>query len=253
MSRILDLVENSLLGALYPTALKPVTATATRSIGVSAVQFIDRLLSNHGLRLAMPPKHSADEGVDWPAVAQTMVGRKRLRNIRELCAHIETDKIPGDWVECGVWRGGASIMARWCLDESRSVVCCDSFEGLPYDPGEPQWAGYDYLKVPVEEVVQNFKNYLCYENVRMVKGWFKDTLPGWVTPIAILRCDGDMYSSTMQILANLYHNVVRGGYVIIDDYNLPDCRRAVQDFCNLKHIAPQVKDIDGMGAYWSVE
>jgi hypothetical protein len=108
------------------------------------------------------------------------------------------------------------------------------------------------LKVGIELVKDNFKKYNALkENVVFVKGFFKDTMPNFQSEkIALLRLDGDMYSSTWEALENLYHKVSDGGYVIVDDYALNGCRKAIEDF-RIKHsIEDTVINIDGIGAYW---
>jgi hypothetical protein len=85
--------------------------------------------------------------------------------------------------------------------------------------------------------------------VIMIQGWFQDTLPGaksYVGDIAVLRLDGDWYESTKCCLDNLYGNVVKGGYIIIDDYQLPGCKKAVDEF--LGSYAPDTKiELDNNG------
>jgi hypothetical protein len=72
-----------------------------------------------------------------------------------------------------------------------------------------------------------------------------------VDRIALLRLDGDLYESTMQALTALYDKVSENGYVIIDDYHcVPQCARAVEDFCAMRNIAPVINEIDGVGVYW---
>jgi hypothetical protein len=82
----------------------------------------------------MDPAERA-EGKDWPTEAETMVGRARLDNLQECVTAVIQDNVPGDLVETGVWRGGASILMRAVLkaydDRMRSVWLADSFEGLP--------------------------------------------------------------------------------------------------------------------------
>jgi O-methyltransferase len=85
------------------------------------------------------------------------------------------------------------------------------------------------LAVSLEQVKANFDRYgLLDDQVRFLKGWFRDTLP--VAPIerlAVLRLDGDMYESPMDTLVNLYPKLSEGGYVIVDDYGaIPACRQA---------------------------
>jgi hypothetical protein len=55
------------------------------------------------------------KGRDWPGKAHTMIGFERLRNLRELMSHTISDRVPGDFVETGAWRGGACIYMRAVL------------------------------------------------------------------------------------------------------------------------------------------
>ena len=79
----------------------------------------------------------------------------------------------------------------------------------------------DLLAVTLDQVKANFKCYgLLDEQVKFLKGWFKETLPtAPIEKLAILRLDGDMYESTMDALVSLYPKVSPGGYVIVDDGN----------------------------------
>jgi O-methyltransferase len=71
-----------------------------------------------------------------------------------------------------------------------------------------------------------------------------------IDSLAVLRLDGDMYSSTIQVLEKLYDKVSIGGYIIIDDYALPGCEKATSDFRNSRGITDPLIDIDGTGAFW---
>jgi hypothetical protein len=68
--------------------------------------------------------------------------------------------------------------------------------------------------------------------------------------LAVLRLDGDMYSSTIDALTALYDKVSPGGFVIIDDYSLPTCREAVHDFRRDRGIEDLIVAIDAIGSYW---
>jgi O-methyltransferase len=114
----------------------------------------------------------------------------------------------------------------------------------------------DVLTVSLEEVKGNFARFgLLDDQVRFLKGWFCDTMPtAPIERLAILRLDGDLYSSTMDVLRNLYDRVSPGGYVIVDDYySWESCRRAVSDFVRETGIDPKIEKIDGGGAFWKVE
>lgn len=249
----LNLLEKTLTFSLWPEPLRTVDYFSKHDFKWWSAWMVDRLVSKLTKGIARVGIHwpiDREVGLAWPALAHTMVGRKRLANIRMLCSIVEAERVPGAFCECGVWRGGASMFARACLDESRKVIACDSFKGLPFDPSEPTWCIYDVLKVPQSEVCRNFENYGLLNNVEFKAGWFKDTLPTIQEPIAILRCDGDMYSSTMTILCNLHQHVSLGGFIIIDDWSIEHCRRAVEHFRHLEKITAPWIDIDGVSIYW---
>ena len=107
--------------------------------------------------------------------------------------------------------------------------------------------------MPLEHVKENFQRYgLLDEQVRFVKGWFRDTLPHVpIERLAVLRLDGDLYESTIQALDGLYHKLSPGGFVIVDDYgNVPACRQAVDDFRAHEGITDLIMPIDWGGVYW---
>jgi O-methyltransferase len=83
-------------------------------------------------------------------------------------------------------------------------------------------------------------------------GLFKDTLPTVpIEKLAILRLDGDMYSSTMDSLVNLYPKLYRDGYIIVDDYGSTEpCHKATDDFRASQKIDTLLNIIDAHGVYW---
>jgi hypothetical protein len=101
---------------------------------------------------------------------------------------------------------------------------------------------------------KNFENGLLDEQVKFLKGWFKDTLPNApIQKLALLRLDGDMYESTMDALLALYDKVSVGGYIIVDDYHVVEgCKRAIHDFLSQRNLNPVLEEIDGVGVYWKV-
>jgi len=195
--------------------------------------------------------------------SHTMIGRKRLENIEHCLDLIRTEGIPGDLIETGVWRGGATIFMRGYLAAydmpDRAVWVADSFEGLP-KPRLPQDDGWDFsatqmpiLAVPLDEVRENFRRYgLLDERVRFLKGWFKDTLRAApIGELALARLDGDIYESTMDALDALHERVVPGGFLIIDDYgDFEPCRRAVDEFRQRHGITAPLQQIDWTGVFW---
>jgi O-methyltransferase len=154
------------------------------------------------------------EGRDWPLNGETMIGLTRLQNIQDCVTDILRNNVPGDFIKTGVWRGGACIFMRVMLkeygDKQRTVWVADSLEGLP-----------------------------SQMNVAAL-----------IRQIALLRLDGDIYSSTMDSLESLYGRLSCGGYVSIDDYGaVPACKRAVDEFRVLSSINATMRRVDGSGIF----
>lgn len=193
----------------------------------------------------------------------SMIGRKRMDNLQSCIETILEENVPGDLIETGVWRGGATIFMRGMLAaygcNDRTVWVADSFEGVP-PPSYPQDAGMvldkswlPVLAVSLEKVQRMFKRYdLLDEQVRFLKGWFKDTLPGApIERLALLRLDGDLYESTMDGLNALYDKVSPGGFIIVDDYNaVKACKQAVEEFREARGIHDEIVGIDFAAVYW---
>lgn len=204
------------------------------------------------------------EGRDWPNQAHTMIGVHRLDNLHFCVEDVLARGVPGDLMETGVWRGGAAILMRAILKAKgvtdRVVWAADSFAGLPVPNAAKypmdaalDFSGYKELAVSLESVQMNFRRYnLLDDQVRFLKGWFRDTLPAApVQRLALLRMDGDLYESTMDALVHMYPKVSKGGYVIVDDYNdIPACRQAVQDYRAKHRITDEILPIDWSGAFW---
>jgi hypothetical protein len=245
-SLYLDLLKRSVLGLTYedPSDRSP----------ASVRDQARREPHNASLRL---------EGRDWPVVAPTMIGAARLDNVQRCIESVLQHDVPGDFIETGVWRGGAVIFMRGVLKAygvtDRCVWSADSFRGLPPPNAEkyPHDKGlhlehYKELAIPREEVERNFERYQLLDNqVRFLEGWFRDTLPtAPIERLALLRLDGDLYESTMDALTSLYDRLSPGGYTIIDDFSIPACARAVHDFRQARGIADEIVPIDWTGVFW---
>lgn len=251
----LNLLEDSLLGLLHSDPpLDPWHGIAVREsetvIGISPGPF------NLADRLA---------GRDWPSTALTMIGKARMRQLREAVETVFNEGVDGDFIETGVWRGGACIYMAGVLAAQganvtfaahRTIYVADSFEGLPKGSGaeaKDQHHLATMLAVSEDEVRGNFVRYdLLGPNIVFVKGWFKDTLKELpARSLAILRLDGDMYSSTMEALMALYDRLSPSGFCIVDDYGaVAGCRKAVDEFRAEGKIQSPIVDIDGIGIYW---
>jgi O-methyltransferase len=206
-----------------------------------------------------------DLGLDWPADALTMIGMQRLTSLQRSVETVLAEEVSGDLVECGVWRGGASILMRAVLaaygDQTRRVWLADSFAGVPppdaknytADKGDRLHLAAPILAVSEKDVRASFQRYgLLDEQVRFLSGWFKDTLhDAPIDRIAVLRLDGDLYESTIQALDALYSRLSPGGFCIIDDYHAIDgCRQAVTDYREKHGVSAEIIEIDGTGVLW---
>lgn len=205
------------------------------------------------------------EGRDWPTSAHTMIGLKRLRNVRECVESVLADGVPGDLAETGVWRGGTCIFMRAVLRANgvtdRSVWVADSFQGMPVTDADSHEGDSrmrlhrrnDVLAVSLAQVRRNFEGYgLLDGQVRFLPGWFRDTLPDApIDRLAVLRLDGDLYASTWDALSHLGPKVSVGGFVIVDDYfTCPPCKEAVDEYREKAGIEDALIPIDRDGVYW---
>ncbi len=205
-----------------------------------------------------------NEGKDWPSVAHTMIGRERLSHLRRAAEQVLQEGIPGDFIEAGVWRGGACIMMRGVLAAygvaDRAVHVADSFCGLPAPDTAnfPADAGLNFyqfeeLAISRADVEEAFRRYeLLDGQVRFHEGWFKDTLPGLGDErFALIRLDGDLYESTWTALKELYPRLSPGGFAILDDYRvIAACRDAADEYRRQNGISAPMVDIDWNSAYW---
>lgn len=198
-----------------------------------------------------------------PPLGLTMIGRQRLDHLQGCVTTLLAEGVPGDLMECGVWRGGACLLMKAILDlsgdQGRNVWLADSFAGLP-PPARPEDEGLDLsrgnfpaLAVSQDRVERAFAEFgLLDARVRFLPGFFADTLAGCpVETLALLRLDGDLYSSTIQVLEALYDRVAPGGFIVVDDYGgLGQCAKAVDAFRAARGITDPLGMIDWTGAFW---
>jgi O-methyltransferase len=206
-------------------------------------------------------------GMDWPLHGLTMVGLRRLDDLQACVESVVRDGVPGDVIEAGSWRGGASLLMRATLNtlgaDERAVVVADSFQGFPEAEGDLSkrydlsldLAGCDFLAVPLEEVRETFARFGFRRGVTFVPGFFQDTLPGLTgRQWSIIRLDGDTYEAAWTGMASLYGGLSAGGYVVVDDYaSLDRCREAIDDFREQHGITEPIEQIDWSGVRWRKE
>lgn len=256
----LELMKGCLTFLLWGASDGPILELSARRPMVSFARILERIAR----RRQKAPIAERAQGRDWPAQALTMIGKERLDHIQTCVERVLEERIPGDLIEAGVWRGGGVIFMRAILraygDRKRKVWVADSFAGLPRPDIEkyPADRGYDLsvwhaLAVSAETVRENFRRFLLLdEQVAFLEGWFADTLPrAPIERLAVMRLDGDLYESTMDALVHLYPKLSPGGFAIVDDYfNSPPCRQAVEDYRQRHAIRCEMAQVDWSAAFW---
>jgi O-methyltransferase len=266
----LELLKNALTGAIYDeSAWRVITPKQARLSKLQIVPLLkNAFLKYLGHKSKLIVQRNAfdmqarEQGLDWPGISYTMIGSRRMENIKNCVIDIIDQNVPGDLIETGVWRGGATIYMRAILKAygvtNKTVWLADSFRGLP--PPVDTQDGFDlsndtFLQCSLEQVKKNFERFgLLDAQVQFIQGWFNESLPkAPVQKLSLLRLDGDLYSSTMDALKNLYPKVSQGGYVIVDDYySWPGCRRAVDEFTHANKVTAKIQKIDAHGVFWKV-
>jgi O-methyltransferase len=189
----------------------------------------------------------------WLIRRNTMLGPERIQNLTRLAQRIEDEEIPGDVVECGVYRGGsAAILARRATHSQlgRTVWLFDAFQRMPPatandGPEAGSWVG-NLTSSPrrVERLLR--RTGADVSRVRIVAGLFQETFRATHIPqIALLNIDADWYESVKLCLETFYDAVAPGGIVSIDDYGLwPGCRQAVDEFIQNRHLTIRMQRVD---------
>lgn len=204
------------------------------------------------------PDISESEWATFLAVKPfTMTSLERVLASIQAASYVALNNIPGDVVECGVWRGGSSMaIARTLMehnDTSRIIYCYDTFEGMT-DPGggdvdawnrsadgllehakraEPKSDSLVWAYASIDDVRRNLGTVgYPMKNVVFVRGPVENTIPETLPrQISILRLDTDWYESTKHELEHLYPRLVSSGVLIVDDYgHWSGARKAVDEY-----------------------
>lgn len=182
----------------------------------------------------------------------TMTSAERLYALHKAVIYTIEKGLPGAFVECGVWKGGSSMMIALTLKQlgitDRDLYLYDTFEGMSeptendvsvvgdkadqllqqHDKSAGIWA-YSAL----EEVKANMqKTGYPADRIHFVKGKVEDTIPGVIPAnIALLRLDTDWYESTRHELIHLYPLLASQGVMIIDDFgHWEGAKKAVMEY-----------------------
>ncbi|WP_228061222.1 class I SAM-dependent methyltransferase [[Phormidium] sp. LEGE 05292] len=201
----------------------------------------------------------------------TMLSQARLFSLYNLAKQICLDDIPGNFVECGTWRGGTAAMLAFVIKHyslrPRILYVFDTFAGMP-DPTEADQhdgipandtgLGSGTLKASILDGLDVVCKSLDVRDIVIpVQGLFADTLPQYkseINNIALLHADGDWYQSTMDIFNNLFDRVVDDGIIQIDDYGFWEgCRKAIHEIERAKSMTFALRQIDDTGVWFRKE
>jgi O-methyltransferase len=197
----------------------------------------------------------------------TMTSWERLYALYKSIHYTVENRIPGDLVECGVWRGGSMKLVAHVLhslgDTNRTLFLYDTFEGMTEpDPAvdidfsgneavndwrEVQRRGVKWAYAPVEEVQEVIASSgYPMEKVKLVKGSVEETIPATIpASIALLRLDTDWYSSTKHEMEHLYPKLSPEGILILDDYgHYQGARRGVDEYFSKLNKKPLLQRVD---------
>ena len=223
------------------------------------------------LQRQLPDATPAQLGIIESVASLTMTSPERILGLCNAVDYLSQNEIQGDFVECGVWRGGSMAAAARTLlsngDSNRALWLYDTFDGM----SEPTDEDIDFLGQSAEALLDqqdrdDAKSIWCYspleqvksamantgypsDKVRFVEGKVEDTLPVHVPErISLLRLDTDWYESTRCELEYLFPKLVPGGVLIVDDYgHWEGCRRAVDEYFEENKIPMLLNRIDYTG------
>ena len=192
---------------------------------------------------------------------ETMTSTERIEGLHTALQSVHENKIAGDFVECGIWKGGNIVIAKKFFDSVNNIknfLCYDTFEGMT-EPGEfdgkkahKTWQGKSKCEAGIEEVIEVFKFHnLLDDRIKFIKGDVRKTLldkNNLPDSISILRLDTDFYDSTLIELELLYPRLTPGGYLIVDDYgHWHGSRRAVNEYFGEEFVQTNFKKLDYTG------
>lgn len=202
----------------------------------------------------------------------TMTSIERMYSLYCSVNFVIRNKIKGDFVECGVWKGGSAMLIAKMLskynENDRKIFLYDTFEGMsaPTEMDKDILGGQADIRMQnslksdqnsiwcyssIDEVKRNLlKTGFSIDNIIMIKGKVEDTLPGSILPdsIALLRLDTDFYESTLHELNHLYPLLIIDGVLIIDDYgHWQGCKQAVDEYFEKEKVKMLLNRIDYTG------
>lgn len=163
--------------------------------------------------------------------------------------------VPGDVVECGVYKGGSSLWLASHMAPGRRLWCYDGFAGMPA-PTERDGSNAEAYAGRWVGTVEQLHELMAAGGVSPERyivraGWLAETLGERPDSIALLHIDVDWYASVTTALDALYDRVSEGGAIILDDFGYWEgCREAFYDFCARRSVKPLLERVSDTQAWW---
>ncbi|MBW4483582.1 MAG: TylF/MycF family methyltransferase [Tildeniella torsiva UHER 1998/13D] len=186
----------------------------------------------------------------------TLCSQVRLENLAKLAGQVNQQAIPGDFVECGTYKGGSAALLSKFLNSKRHLWLYDSFQGMPSTSTKDGESAAEWIGKCAAEV-SDLKEALGHvsaplEQCHIKPGWFKETFQEELPEqVALLHCDADWYESVSLVLTTFYDRIPKGGCIILDDFGYWEgCREAFYDFCRQRDEKPLLERIGSTQAYW---
>ena len=226
--------------------------------------------ADSGSGSAFPPDLSpADRRICEAVAPFTMTSVDRVAALVAATRYLVANDIQGDFVECGVWRGGSTMAVAHTLIETgatdRHLYLYDTFAGMS-EPGERDRMADGTTAAELLGTGGRYSAYQCYagrrevmknvlstgfpeNHVHFVEGKVEDTIPGIVpSQIALLRLDTDWYESTKHELTHLYPLLAERGVLIVDDYgHWHGAKEATDEYFQQNGFTPLLQRIDYTG------
>ena len=231
--------------------------------------------SEDSIERLIPEASETDKEIIREALTMSMTSVERLWALLQAVRYLEANGIRGDFVECGVWKGGSSFLMAKALQglesEERAIWLFDTFEGM-VEPTEKDraldgkaagmlldrdrdrreesniWAIAGESEVRTNMAASGYPMRL----VNLVKGDVKDSVRrGSLPTVALARLDTDWYESTKHELTEIMPRMAPGGVVIVDDYgHWSGSKQAVDEWLSEADWKPLVSRIDYTGRMW---
>lgn len=243
---------------------------------MAIVDLVRRIIQPLGIDVVRHPRATPDFSPSDLALIKfvgpfTMTSPERIHALVNAVRWIAGEKLPGAFVECGVWRGGSMmVVARTLLDSDvsdRDLYLFDTYEGMTAPTAEDRdhqgrsaMAYFarkrtrddsaDWIRATKEEVRANLaRTQYPAERLHLIKGKVEQTIPAYAPDsIALLRLDTDWYESTKHEMEHLWPRVIPGGICIIDDYgHWAGSRRAVDEYFSSRGMRVLMHRIDYSG------